>query len=193
MSAAVLVDQLDWLRDPVEVLTAPLQTLMVTVTAPTPGDATLDAVPVNDEHEAVALCVGVAVGGVVVGGTVVGGVDAEREAVGDAAVGLADRDGCPVTLPLGVTQAPAPRCLPRRRSAVAETEADPEAHGWAVAVISWAEAGKANLMPMIRVDPAMEPTIATVVLRRTMISEGDEMGSAGIHLNFSGQVDAPGP
>jgi hypothetical protein len=47
----VLSSQLDWLSVEVAVLTAPSQTLMVTVTAPTPGEATFVALPATVEHE----------------------------------------------------------------------------------------------------------------------------------------------
>ena len=59
-SAGVLALQLDSLMVPVEVLSTPLQTLMVTVTAPTPGEATFAAAPTAVVHDADAVGVGVA-------------------------------------------------------------------------------------------------------------------------------------
>jgi hypothetical protein len=62
VSAAAFADQLDVLNEPVEVVSTPPQTLMVTVTAPAPGDATFAASPVAVTHVVVADVVGVAVG-----------------------------------------------------------------------------------------------------------------------------------
>jgi hypothetical protein len=84
LSAAVLALQFEVLRLPLEVLTAPPQTLMVTVTAPVPGDATLEALPVYEVQLAAAEVVGTAVG--VAGAAEDGraGAVAELEAAGGA-------------------------------------------------------------------------------------------------------------
>jgi hypothetical protein len=110
----VLALQLDALSVPVEVLTTPEQTLMVTVTEPVPGEATATALPAAVVHAGVVVAVGDGVADRVGDVVAVGDVLAVRDAVadgatvGEAPVRLAEADGCgdvlPTELPLGCTQ-----------------------------------------------------------------------------------------
>ena len=198
-SAGVLALQLDSLMVPVEVLGTPLQTFMVTVTAPTPGEATFAAAPTAVVHDADAVGVGVAdlVGvGLAVGDWVgVPGWDGLAVPVGSPVpVGLghcgrlrrqSNQPWCRLVVRFSsrllVGRAEAPPQLPLGRADGSPGRSDDPADGLVEAQISSvpqpvspAEAGTASFRPISSVEPATVLTIATVVLRRTVFSEHGE-------------------